>query len=92
VQIDLPGVDRKHLSLNLERGVLTVQGQRPAEHSGTGAEGWTRVERNHGQFERQVRLGEAYDSAHVQAELKDGVLTVRVPKLEQAKPRSIEIQ
>ena len=93
LQVDLPGVDRKAVTLSLDQGVLTLQGQRPAEHAEADkAEGWSRVERHWGAFERQVRLGEGYDAARVKAELKDGVLTVRVPKLEAAKPRSIEIQ
>lgn len=91
LQVDLPGVDRQAVSLSLNQGVLTLQGRRPAEHA-EAAEGWTRVERHWGAFERQVRLGEGYDASRVKAELKDGVLSVRVPKLEAAKPRSIEIQ
>lgn len=93
IQADLPGVDRKDLSLALEHGVLTLRGERKAEHR-EAVEGreWHRVERHWGAFERQLRLGEGYDAGRVKAELKDGVLTVSVPKLEQAKPRSIEIQ
>ena len=92
VLVDLPGVERKHLALTFEQGVLTLQGQRPAEHAGSGAQGWTRVERSYGQFERQIRLGEGYDGSQVRAELKDGVLTVHIAKLEKAKPHVIEIQ
>jgi HSP20 family protein len=91
VQVDLPGVARQHLSLSLEKGILTLQGQRPAEHKAENAGEFTRVERSWGHFERQVRLGEAYSNAPVKAELKDGVLTVSIPKAEAAKPRAIEI-
>ena len=93
VQADLPGVDRKDISLALEQGVLTLRGERKAGH-GEAKEGqsWHRVERRWGAFERQLRLGEGYAADKVKAELKDGVLTVTVPKQEQAKPRSIEIQ
>ena len=82
VQVDLPGVERQHLSLSLEKGILTLQGQRSAEHKAENAAEFTRVERSYGQFERQVRLGEAYNNAPVKAELKDGVLTVTIPKAE----------
>jgi HSP20 family protein len=93
VKVDLPGVDRKDISLALEQGVLTLRGQRHAEHSESDEKrGWHRVERHWGSFERQLRLGEGYAADRVKAELKDGVLTVVVPKQEQAKPRSIEIQ
>lgn len=92
VQLDVPGVDKKDLSVTLEDGLLTISGSRKAEHQEEGNNGtWHRVERSWGGFERHLRLGEGVDADKVKAEAKDGVLTVRVPKREAAKPRTISI-
>lgn len=92
VQVDLPGVERKDISVTLEDGLLSISGKREARHQAEDArDGWLRVERAWGGFERHVRLGELADADKVKAEYKDGVLTVTVPKKEAAKPRSIAI-
>jgi HSP20 family protein len=92
VQVDLPGVRKEDISVTLEDGLLSISGKRQAEHQTEDArEGWLRVERAWGGFERHVRLGELADAERVKADYKDGVLTVTVPKKEAAKPRSIKI-
>lgn len=92
VQVDLPGVERKDISVTLEDGLLSISGKREARHQAEDArDGWLRVERAWGGFERHVRLGELADADKVRAEYKDGVLTVTVPKKEAAKPRTIAI-
>jgi HSP20 family protein len=93
VKVDLPGLDKKDIHVDLEDGILSIRGSRQAEHEDKDAEGtWHRVERSWGSFERQVRLGDGYDAGAVKAEYKDGVLTVSVAKKESAKPRRIEIE
>jgi HSP20 family protein len=93
VQVDLPGLDKKDISVDLKEGVLSIRGSRVAEHEQQDTEHtWHRVERSWGSFERQVRLGEGYDAEHVKAEYKDGVLTVTVPKKESAQPKKIDIE
>lgn len=88
VAFDLPGVPADAIDLNVERNVLTVKAERrPAEHRGE-----TQVsERPLGVFSRQLFLGDSLDAEHITADYTDGVLTVRIPVLEQAKPRRIEI-
>jgi len=89
IHFDLPGVRPDSIDLTVERDVLTVKAERqwwPEE----GAEVLAR-ERTHGTFSRQVLLGEALDSDSVEANYTNGVLTVRIPVAEKAKPRKVEI-
>jgi HSP20 family protein len=93
VQMDVPGIDKKDIHVTLEDGLLSVSGNRKAEHQEEGANGtWHRVERSWGSFERHLRLGDGVDADNVKAEAKDGVLTIRVPKKETAKPRVIAVE
>jgi HSP20 family protein len=89
ILFDLPGVRPDSIELTVERNVLTVKAERswwPEE----GAEVLAR-ERTQGTFSRQVLLGEALDSDHVDAHYDQGVLRVTIPVLEKAKPRKVEI-
>ena len=90
LRFDLPGIDPASIDVTVDRGVLTVGAKRTEEHT----EGEKPVvrERITGSFTRRVRLGDAADSAKVEAGYQDGVLTVRVPLAEAAKPRKVEIQ
>ena len=93
MQVDLPGVERKDISVTLEDGLLSISGSRRAEHQAEDQRtGWARVERAWGGFERHVRLGDSFDADSVKADYKDGVLTVRVPKKPASKPKSITIE
>jgi HSP20 family protein len=89
IHFDLPGVRPDSIDLTVERNVLTVKAERqwwPEE----GAEVLAR-ERTQGTFSRQVLLGEALDADSVEADYSNGVLTVRIPVAEKAKPRKVEI-
>ena len=89
VHFDIPGVDPSSIDLDVERNVLTVK----AERALPAAEGvdYQVAERPRGVFSRQLFLGETLDAEHIQATYDAGVLTLRVPIAEQAKPRKIEI-
>ena len=89
VHFDLPGVDPASIDLSVERDVLTLR----AERRQTVPDGVEAVvaERPHGAFSRQLFLGEVLDTDNVQADYDAGVLTLRIPVLEHAKPRRIEI-
>jgi len=88
VAFDLPGVAADAIELNVERNVLTVKAERrPAEHHGE----TLIAERPLGVFSRQLFLGETLDAERIAADYSDGVLTLRIPVLEKAKPRRIEI-
>lgn len=89
VHVDLPGVSPDSLEINVERDVLTIEAQRR----------WTlqegdRVylnERPQGSYRRQVHLGDGLDAEKIEANFSDGVLTLRIPVAERAKPRKITI-
>jgi HSP20 family protein len=89
VQLDLPGVTPESIDLDVERNVLTVR----AERRTTPAEGAEMViaERPAGTFSRQLFLGETLDTERIEAAYDMGVLTLRIPVAEQAKPRRITI-
>jgi HSP20 family protein len=89
VQLDLPGVRPDTIDLTVERNVLTVHAQRERE---TGDDVELLIgERSHGTFSRQLFLGETLDADRLQADYTDGVLTLRLPVREQAKPRRVEV-
>lgn len=85
---DMPGVEKDNLEINVDQGVLTVSGE--SVDSGRG-EALYREFRPAGYF-RQFRLLDDFDAARAEAELKGGVLTLRLPKSEAAKPRKIEVK
>ena len=89
VQFDLPGVRADSIDLTVEQNVLTVRAQR-TRASTEGVE-WILGERPQGTFSRQLFLGETLDTEHVEAEYVDGVLTLRIPVAESAKPRKVPI-
>ena len=89
VQIDLPGVAADSLDITVERSVLTVSAERTWQRE-EGDQVYL-AERHRGSYRRQVHLGEGLDAERIEADLHDGVLTVRIPVAEQAKPRRVEV-
>jgi HSP20 family protein len=89
VLFDLPGCDSSSINLTVERNVLTVHAerQRPSDENVELVVG----ERPQGTFSRQLFLAETLDSERISADYTDGVLRLRVPVKEQAKPRRVEI-
>lgn len=89
VQFDLPGVSPDSIDLDVERNVLTVRAERRSEFS---EDADVQVaERPRGVFSRQLFLGETLDVDNIQASYDAGVLTLRIPIAERAKPRKISI-
>lgn len=89
VQFDLPGVSPDSIDLDVERNVLTVKAERKAEF---GDDADVQVaERPRGVFSRQLFLGDTLDAENIKADYDAGVLTIRLPVAEKAKPRKIEI-
>jgi HSP20 family protein len=88
VEFDLPGVDPESIDLDVERNVLTVKAERPARE---GSEEMVAAERPRGVFSRQLFLGDTLDTERIEASYSAGVLTLRVPVAEKAKPRKISI-
>ena len=89
VHFDLPGMDPASIDVDVERNVLTVKAER---HPSYGEDIDLQVaERPRGVFSRQLFLGDTLDTDHVEAHYDAGVLTLRIPVAEKAKPRKIEI-
>jgi HSP20 family protein len=90
LRADLPGLAEDDVSIELEDRVLTVSGQRKAEHEDR-REGYYRVERAFGSFSRALTLPEGVDPEAIEASFDRGVLEVRIPKPEERKPRKVAI-
>jgi HSP20 family protein len=90
LRADLPGLTEKDVNIELEDNVLTISGERKAEHEER-KEGYYRVERASGTFSRSLTLPEGVDPERVRASFDRGVLEVRIPKPEQRKPRKVTI-
>jgi HSP20 family protein len=88
VEFDLPGVSPDSVDLDVERNVLTVKAERPAKN---GDAEMIAAERPRGIFSRQLFLGDTLNVDNVEASYEAGVLTLRIPIAEKAKPRKIEI-
>ncbi|QFZ20040.1 Hsp20/alpha crystallin family protein [Saccharothrix syringae] len=90
VEFDLPGVAPDAIDLDVERNVLTVKAERRPTRTGDQVEMQV-SERPLGVFSRQLFLGDTLDLDHIQADYDSGVLTLRIPIAEKAKPRKITI-
>ena len=89
-QAELPGWTRDQVSINFENQTLTLSGQRDLWQED--GRQYHRVEGFYGQFTRSFTVPGIVDFGRVEAELKNGVLTIHLPKREEAKPRSIEVK
>jgi HSP20 family protein len=90
LKMDLPGLDKDDVSIEIRDGVLTVSGERRAEHEHK-SEGYHRVERAFGSFSRSLSLPDGVAPDGVEASFDKGVLEVRVPKPEERKPHRVQI-
>ncbi len=90
VKAELPGAKKEDVKVNIENNMLTLSGERRFEEE-TKKENYVRVERNYGQFLRSFTLPITIDATKVLADFKDGLLTITLPKREEAKPKQIEI-
>lgn len=90
LKADLPGMTETDVNVELENNVLTISGQRKTEHEER-HEGYYRLERATGAFSRSLSLPEGIDAEAVEAAFDNGVLTVRIPKPAQVKPRKVKI-
>ena len=90
LRADLPGMSEDDVSIEIKDGVLTVSGERSAEHE-SGNEGFYRVERAFGRFSRTLTLPQGVDAGAVSAGFDRGVLEVRIPKPEERKPTKVQI-
>lgn len=91
IKAELPEIKKEEVKVTVEDGVLSISGERKFEKEETGKK-YHRVERAYGTFERSFTLPEGVDGCKGNANFKDGVLTVRLPKSEQAKAKSVEVK
>jgi HSP20 family protein len=91
VTVEVPGVKPEQLEITLEDGVLTISGERRFEEETKEAQ-YHRVERSYGAFRRSITLPTRVMSDAIDASFEDGLLTVVVPKAEEAKPKRIEVR
>ncbi len=91
IYADLPGVDPKNIEITMEQGVLTLKGER-SEETKEEREGYKRVERVSGSFYRRFSLPDTADAERIEAEGKNGVLEITLPKQEKAQPRKITVK
>jgi HSP20 family protein len=90
VKMELPGMNRDEIDISLHNGVLSITGERKDEEKHEGAETY-RSERFFGRFQRSITLPAVVEAEKVNASYKDGILTVTLPKAEEAKPKQITI-
>ena len=90
VLADIPGVDPKDIEITMDKGVLTIRGERKHENKEE-REGYKRVERARGSFYRRFALPDTADVENVSARGNNGVLEVVIPKQEAAQPRRISV-
>ena len=83
---EIPGLDKKQLEVSVEEGVLTISGDKHSAFENEGAK-VLRRELKQSSFKRQFELGELLDGENIEANFKDGILSVSVPKLEPEKPK-----
>lgn len=89
--LEVPGMSREHLKISVERNILTVKGEKQQETSSEN-ETFYRTERSYGSFERSFSLPSHVDADSVNASIENGVLTLRLPRREEAKAREIAIK
>ena len=92
VEADLPGFTKDQVTVNIEQGVLTIDANRIEEKTEQMKGETHLLERRHHHMTRRFSLPSAYNAEEVDASLKDGVLTLRLPKREEVKPRKIEVK
>ena len=89
VRAEIPGIAPDDVQIQVEPMRLTISGERAPDRIGNG---YHRRERRFGRFSRSVQLPADLDPEHATAEYRDGLLTVRIPKAESARPRKVEIR
>jgi HSP20 family protein len=92
LKADLPGMNQKDIKVSVDNDVLTISGERKSERQEKKEGKFYRLERVYGQFCRSFTLPDNVDPTKITAEYKDGVLTLTIPKTEEKKSKTIEIE
>jgi HSP20 family protein len=91
VSVELPGMKKEDVRLQVENGVLTISGEKRTEESSK-ERGWHVMERRYGAFHRQVVLPRGVAAEKAEASFENGILTVSLPKREDVKPKTLSIK
>jgi HSP20 family protein len=91
IKAEIPEVNKEDVKVTVHNGVLTIRGERKQETEEKGKK-FHRVERCYGSFTRSFTLPDNVDEAKISASFKDGVLNIQIQKIEEAKPKSIEVK
>ncbi|HET6272190.1 MAG TPA: Hsp20/alpha crystallin family protein [Bacteroidota bacterium] len=91
VKVELPGVTKDDVKITMQENVLTIRGEKKQETE-TKDSNFHRVERSYGSFQRSFSLPTHVKNEKIEASYKDGILTVTLPKAEEAKPKQIEVK
>ncbi|HLF20321.1 MAG TPA: Hsp20/alpha crystallin family protein [Bacteroidota bacterium] len=91
VKVELPGINKDDVKITLESNILTIRGEKK-EETDVKEENYHRVERTYGSFQRSFKLPTTVKGDNIDAMYKDGILTVTLPKAEEAKPKQIEVR
>jgi HSP20 family protein len=86
-KVELPGVNKDDVKITMQDNVLTIRGEKKGKE-----ENLRRVERHYGSFQRSFTLPTSVKSDKIEAEYKDGILTISMPKAEEAKPKHIDVK
>lgn len=90
ITADLPGLSAEGVEVTIDKGVLTLKGERMLEEAGEG-ETYHRVERSYGTFERSFSIPESVDAKKIEARFVNGEMTMTLPKRAESKPRSVKV-
>ena len=91
LKADLPDVESKDIDVRVENQTLTIAGERKFDRQDA-VKGYHRIERSYGRFVRSFAVPNTFDTDHINAAFKNGVLSVTLPKKEAAKPRQIKVE
>jgi HSP20 family protein len=93
ISVDLPGISKDNVKVDVQEGALTIQGERREERNeGDEKQGYRRSERRYGSFYRSIPLPEGADAENAQAQMKEGVLEIILPLAQRARGRRLEIK
>lgn len=91
IKLDLPGINKADVKIAFSDGQLTISGERKQEKESKDSK-YHRVERAYGKYYRSFTLPQLIQEEKIEAEFKDGQLTITIPKAEEAKPKEIEVK
>ena len=91
VEVELPGLTKDDVKITMENNILTIQGEKKHEKEEKRGD-YHRTERVYGSFQRSFTLPSSVKNDKIEAQYKNGILTVTLPKVEEAKPKAIEVK